>query len=128
MHFGPAGNPTLADPLFLENAMIIAKQNPTIVMDIVTDPGEVARARARRELFDRNLDWFQAHALEIGDSCRGKFICIAGQQLFAAETAEEVLSLATAAHPEDEGRFIHYIPRERLVRIYANQRPLAPLP
>jgi hypothetical protein len=118
----------LAGPFFLEDAMIIAKQSPTIVMEIVTDPVELAKAQARREKFDRNLNWFQAHALEIGASCRGKFICIAGEQLFAADTAEEVLSLATAAHPEDEGRFIHYIPRERLVRIYANQRPLAPLP
>jgi hypothetical protein len=98
--------------------MIIAKHIPTIVMEIVTDPMELAKARARREQFDRNLDWFQAHALEIGAVCRGKFICIAGQELFTADTAQEVLALATAAHPQDEGRFIEYIPRERMVRIY----------
>jgi hypothetical protein len=97
--------------------MIIAKECPTVVMEIVTDPVELAKARTRREQFDRNLDWFQAHALEIGATCRGKFICVAGQELFTADTAKEVLALATAAHPEDEGRFIHYITRERMVRI-----------
>jgi hypothetical protein len=87
-------------------------------MEIVTDPAEVAKAQARRERFDRNLAWFQAHALEIGESCRGKVICIAGEELFVGDTPKEVLALATAAHPEDDGRFVHYIPRERMVRIF----------
>jgi hypothetical protein len=30
------------------------------------------------------------------------------------------LALATAAHPEDDGRFVHYIPREKVARIYAH--------
>jgi hypothetical protein len=31
----------------------------------VTDPEELAKARARREQFDRNWAWFEAHAAEI---------------------------------------------------------------
>jgi len=36
------------------------------------------------------------------------------------DTAVEALALATAAHPNDRGRFVHYVPREKVARIYAN--------
>jgi hypothetical protein len=99
--------------------MIVARQFP-IVMEEITDPEELAKAQARREQFDRNWAWFEAHAPEIYKAHRGKCLCIAGQELFVADTPEEVLKLARAAHPNDEGRFTRYIPRERTLRIYAH--------
>jgi hypothetical protein len=90
-----------------------------IVMEIVTDPVELAKAQARWERFTHNWDWFTAHAHEIYATHRGKVLCVAGQELFVADTTEEVLALAKAAHPEDDGRFSRYIPRQRMARIYA---------
>jgi hypothetical protein len=104
--------------------MIIAKQSP-VVMEIVTDPVELAKARARRERFDRNWDWFKTQIPELYEKHRGRYFCVAGQELFVADTVAEVLALATAAHPEDDGRFAEYVPRERMVRIYAHYRSLA---
>ena len=91
-----------------------------IVMEDVTDPEELARARAQRERFDRNFAWFEAHAAEIYERHRGKCIYVAGNELFVADTPEEVSARATAAHPGDDGGFIHYIPREKRARIYAH--------
>ena len=91
-----------------------------IVMEEVADPEELAKARARRERFDLNSAWFQVHAAEIFTRCRGKCIVIAGEELFAADTPEEAWALADAAHPEDEGSFIHYIPKDKVARIYTN--------
>jgi hypothetical protein len=91
-----------------------------IVMEEITDPAELAKARAQRVRFDRNTAWLQAHAAEVYPRYRGKCICIAGEELFVADTPEEVLTLAKAAHPDDDGYFLHYIPREKLARIYAN--------
>ena len=51
---------------------------------------------------------------------RGKCICVAGEELFVADTAAEALAQATAAHPDDKGRFVHYIPKEKVPRIYAH--------
>jgi len=96
------------------------KQNSTIAMEVVTDPAELAQARTQREQFDRNAAWLQAHAAEVYSRFRGKCICIAGEELFAADTAKAALVLATIAHPEDKGRFVHYIPREKLARVYAH--------
>ncbi len=100
-----------------------SKENP-IVMEIVTDPEEIAKAQAQDERFRRNFEWFNTRAAEIYRSCRGKCLCISGQELFVADTPEKVLASAKAAHPEDDGRFTRYIPKERLERIYANQRNL----
>lgn len=96
--------------------------NPSskIVMEEVTDPAELAEARAQREQFDRNSAWLQAHASEVYARHRGKCICVAGQELFVADTASEALAQATAAHPDDQGRFVHYIPKEKVTRIYAS--------
>jgi len=96
------------------------QQRPLITMEEVTDPEELAKARAQHERFDRNWAWFQAHTSEVYARYRGKCICIAGEELFVADTPEEVLALATAAHPKDDGRFVHYIPREKAARIYAS--------
>ena len=98
---------------------MVDKPSP-IVMEEVTDPEELAKARAQRERFDRNSAGLQAHIAEIYARYRGKCICIAGEELFVADTPEEALALATAAHPEDDGRFLRYIPREKLDRIYAH--------
>ena len=95
----------------------IADNRPPIIMEEVTDPVEFAKAQAEWERCDRNTAWLQAHASEIYTRYRGKCICIAGEELFVADTPEEVLALAKAAHPEDDGRFVHYIPREQLTRI-----------
>ncbi|HEY6329184.1 MAG TPA: hypothetical protein VI756_07595 [Blastocatellia bacterium] len=88
-------------------------QNPQIIMEEVNDPGEVAEARLRREFFDRNFDWFRAHALELYAAYRGKCICVSGQEAFAADTPEGAIALAETAHPNDFGSFVQYIPAEK---------------
>jgi hypothetical protein len=98
-----------------------AEQAP-VVMEEVTDPVVLAKARAQDERFERNWAWFQAHAEAIYKAHRGKCICIAGEQLFVADTPEEVLAMAKAAHPDDDGRFTLIIPKERMTRIYAIRR------
>jgi hypothetical protein len=87
-------------------------------MEEVTDPVQIAEAKARHERFGRNWAWLQAHTEEAYTHL-GKCICIAGEELFVADTAAEVLTLAKAAHSEDDGRFTLYVPRERMARIYA---------
>jgi len=90
-----------------------------IVMEEVTDPVELAEAQAQREQFDCNSAWLEAHVSEVYSKHRGKCICIAGEELFVADTPREALAKATAAHPEDKGCFVRYIPKEKVPRIYA---------
>jgi hypothetical protein len=96
-------------------------------MTEMTDEAELAKAKEQDARFERNWAWFTAHAPEIYAQHRGKCLCVAGQELFVADTPEEAVALATAAHPEDDGRFTRYIPRERTHRIYAHRRVVVPL-
>jgi hypothetical protein len=96
-------------------------QTIPIVMEEVTDPKEIAAFKARWEQAQRNSDWLQAHAHEIYTRYRGKFVVVAGEELFIGATPEEALSMAKAAHPEDEGRIIRYIYPKKMARIYANR-------
>ncbi len=89
-------------------------------MEEVTDPEEMAKARAQDERFERNSAWLQSHIPEVYSSYRGKCICVAGEELFVADTPAQVIAMAVAAHPEDDGRLIRYIPKEKMARIYAN--------
>ncbi len=100
-------------------------QSPQIVIEDVSDPLELEQARAQDARFARNWAWFEAHATDIYAAHRGKCICIAGEELFVADTPQEALAQATAAHPDDDGRFTRLIPLERIPRIYADQRPVA---
>ena len=92
-----------------------------VVVEESTDAEKSAKAKSRRERFDRNSAWLHANASEVYTKYRGKFICISGEELFVGNTFTEAITQAKSAHPEDEGRFVHYIPKEKVARIYANQ-------
>ena len=90
-----------------------------IEMHEVQDGGEAARARKQREQFDRNSAWLQEHLADIYRANRGKCVCVAGGEAFIADDAKDAIAQATAAHPDDQGWFTRYIPRERVDRVYA---------
>jgi hypothetical protein len=105
--------------------MIISNVHPTITMEVVTDPAEVAAAKALRERYRRNSDWFQAHLEEIAAAHNHKYVCVAGEELFVGDTLEAVLAQARAACSEDEGAFyVRYVRTEKVWRIYAHRRSL----
>jgi hypothetical protein len=91
-----------------------------IVMEEITDQKEIVQAQVQHERYQRNLAWLNAHFRDVYTQHRGKFICVAGEELFVADTPEEVIASAKTAHPEDDGRFIRYIYQKKIARIYAN--------
>ena len=106
--------------------MIRYAYQPAYKMELVTDQEENAKARELQQQFEANVAWLETHAAEVY-SHRGQHICIAGQELFVADSLDDVLAQAAVAHPADQGCYVRYIPREKVPRIYANQRHLAHL-
>jgi len=84
-------------------------------------PEELAAYKARQERFRRNSAWLDAHAAE-AYAHRGKFLCVAGEELFVGDTVADVVARAKAAHPDDDGLFTQYVPVERGPRVYAHRR------
>jgi hypothetical protein len=100
--------------------MQVKPDDTTLVIEEVTDPGELAAARVRRARFDTNSAWFQARAKELYPQYRGKCIVIADEQIFAGDTPEEAWAQVEAAQINDDGSFSLYIPKDVVSRIYAH--------
>ena len=66
-------------------------KQPAITMEEVSDPVELHKAQAQDERFERNWAWLEAHATEIYAAHRGKCICVAGEELFVADTPQRLL-------------------------------------
>jgi hypothetical protein len=94
---------------------------PKVIIEEVTDPVEIARHRAQHEQFERNSDWLEDHWHELLPQARGKFIAVAGQEAFLADTPQDARRLAEAAHPSDKGIFVQYVLAQKGPRIYGNR-------
>jgi len=83
-------------------------------------PPELA---VRFEKARRNLLWFNEHVreLEVYERYRGRYVAAASEELFVADTPEELRRLVNEKYP-DEAPHVRYIPRKKLSRIYACQR------
>lgn len=94
---------------------------PKLIVEEITDPAEIERRHRGREQFQRNSSWLQDHWPDLLPQALGKHIAVAGQEAFIADTAEEAVARARAAHPGDQGRFVQYVRPERGPRIYGNR-------
>lgn len=94
-------------------------QQPSWILEEVTDPEEVAHARTQHERQLRNSHWLQAHWADVLPEARGKFVAVAGEEACIAETSAEAWAWVEAQHPEDNGAFVRYVRLDRGPRIYA---------
>jgi hypothetical protein len=98
-----------------------------IIMEVVTDPAVVEKTRAQHERANRNSDWLQGHWPDVLPQARGKFLAVAGQEAFIADTFEEAWANARTAHPDDDGAMCRYVFASRGPRIYAHHWKMAGL-
>jgi len=100
-------------------------KDPELVIEKVTDPAEIARHRALRERAKRNSDWLQAHWADLLPGVRGKFVAVAGQEAFIADTPGEAWSQAKKAHPEDDGALCQFVFPHMGPRFYGHHGRMA---
>jgi hypothetical protein len=97
-------------------------EEPHFTIEEVQDEQEIADSRAQHEQARRNSEWLQAHWQDLLPQALGKFLAVAGQQAFLADSPEQAWEQAQSAHPEDRGILVQYVRPERGPRIYANHR------
>ena len=105
--------------------MIIAKgfstaQSP-IVIEEINEPVEIARCKAAQERGRRNSAWLQAHWGDLLPQAFGKFLAVAGEEAFIADTPEAAWAWADEAHPEDDAATVQYVRPPGGPRIYVSQ-------
>lgn len=86
----------------------------------VSEPSEIARSQAQDDCHRRNSEWLQAHWADVLPYARGKFLAVAGQESFIAETPAQAWAWVEATHADDTGAIVRYIRPETGPRIYAN--------
>lgn len=104
--------------------MIRALEPAPLVVEIpeISDAERAAGIAANAE-FKKNVAWWNAHVKEIGPQHLGKFVCVAGQELFAGDNPSEVVARAKAAHPHPgEGFLCFRISVHQGPMIHANRR------
>jgi len=101
--------------------MIVNKPEPLLtITEEDTTPEERAQNVARLAEFQKNVDWFGAHATELRNAYPGLFVCILGQEAFVGDDAVEVVARAKAAHPASPGgSFTIRFSRHEGPKIYA---------
>ncbi len=92
----------------------------SLVIEDVTDPDEIRRIQAQDKRHRRNSDWLQAHWADVLPQARGKFVAVAGQEAFIAETPAEAWAWVDNSHPEDTGAIVQYVRTAVGPRFYAN--------
>jgi hypothetical protein len=95
---------------------------PALSIEEISNPHDIARACAQDERHRRNSDWLQTHWAEVLPQGRGKFLAVAGQEPFIADTPEAAWAWVATTHPEDDGAIVQYLRPETGPRIYAGQR------
>src|SRR5438094_7214214 len=100
---------------------------PRIIIEEVDDPVEIARFKAQDERARRNSAWLQAHWADVLPQARGRFLAVAGQEAFIADSPEEARTLAKAAHPEDDAVLVQHVFPAVGPRIYAHRRRVVPV-
>jgi hypothetical protein len=96
-------------------------KEPHYILEEIQGLEEVARCKAQDQQAKRNSDWLQSHWDAILPQARGKFVAIAGQEAFVADTGAEAWALARAAYPEDRGAISQYVFPNGKPRIYDNR-------
>ena len=106
---------------------MIRALNPTPLTIETPEVSDEERAAniAASEQFQRNLVWWNAHVEEIRAAHTGKFVCVAGQELFVGDDPVEVMARAATVHPNRGGFISLYLSPQRGPKIHAPQRRLA---
>ena len=94
---------------------------PDLIVEDVTDPDDLKRFHIQDGLHRRNSDWLQAHWADIAPQARGKFVAVANQEAFIAETPTEAWAWVDGAHPEDTGAIVRYVRASLGPRIYVDR-------
>ena len=84
-------------------------ENHELILEEVTDPALIECSRIAFARAKLNSDWLAAHWPEVLPSAKGRYVAIAGQEAFIADTAREAWRRAEEAHPEDSGAFVKFV-------------------
>jgi hypothetical protein len=101
--------PTLQEKPVAENHCII---------EAIDDDARSGPARGQIERGWRNLNWLTANWATLLPQAQGRFVAVAGQESFLADSAVAAWAWAKSDHPNDDGAIVQYVRQDQGPRIY----------
>ncbi len=86
-------------------------ENP-VTLEVEEAPAVNGLDLAHERRLKKNLDWLNARWDDLLPRTRGKFVAVAGQEVFIADTYQAAMDLARAAHPDDDAAWVQRVPEE----------------
>jgi len=100
--------------------MVQTNDRSQVTIEDVTSPQEIARHRAQDQRHARNLKWLESHWSDLPNA-PGRYVAVAEEQPFVADTAAAAWDWVWSEHPHDDGAVVMRVPAEKGWRIYANR-------
>jgi hypothetical protein len=82
---------------------------------------EAEAIRTRQARARRNSQWLQTHWDQLLPQALGKFVAVAGEEAFIADTPQQAWAWAAEKHPQDDTATVQYVNPRRGPKIYANR-------
>jgi hypothetical protein len=80
---------------------------------------EAEATRAREERARKNSQWLQTHWDQLLPQALGRFVVVAGEEAFIAETAQQAWAWAAQHHPHDDTAIVQYVNPRPGLKVYA---------
>src|SRR4051812_43852116 len=97
---------------------------PQTTLTRLTDPADIARVRAFHEQVARNLRWLGEHWADLLPGACGKYVAVANEQAYVAESRLEAEGLARKDHPDEVGMVVQFVRPDVGPRVYGVSRPV----
>jgi hypothetical protein len=96
---------------------------PSLTVEFGGPPSsaEAEVIRARQDRSRRNSAWLQAHWDQLLPEAFGKFVVVAGEEAFIAQSPAQAWGWARDKHPDDDTATVQYVNPHRGPKIYAHR-------
>jgi hypothetical protein len=96
---------------------------PTFTVEFGSPPtgAQAAVLGRRQERARRNSRWLQNHWDDLLPQALGKFLAVAGEEAFVADTPEQAWAWAAQHHPDDDTATVQYLNPAQGPRVYAHR-------
>jgi hypothetical protein len=95
--------------------------NPQITLEETSDLTNGASRAEHRERARKNWDWLQNHWSDLLPQAHGKFVAVANEEAFLADTLDAALNWVRLTHPEDTGHIVEFVLPPTGPRIYSGK-------
>jgi hypothetical protein len=103
--------------------MIIQRGGPWPKLTVEFGPpsADASKVLARMGRAQRNSEWLQAHWGDLLPQTLGKYVAVAGEEAFIADSPGQAWAWARQTHPEDDSATVQYVNPQQGPKIYANR-------